>query len=412
MNTIRQCLGLLATLWFAHVFGNSTIGQQHEFLDELIGIALPLEVSTCGTARFVDVEVQLFAFKLHGTVLEALLTQLLGQHIEQQKFFGILAFEVVWCQMLVAIEEVRRRTSCAILHPVLFQEFLHLLIGIATVGTNDRVDNPMGAHLCILVEQEDDAVAQFLLVGTQRANEIAKVFGQHGNGTIDEIDRGGTLLCLLVDDTALGDVVRNVGYVDADLEQLAFLAYREGVIEILCIVGVDGTCPNVAEVLAGGQVLRRHLARYLLRSLLDLLRILVRQPVLSQDGMHLCIVLAFATKNVNDLAHHVSVRGIGPLRDANQCLVIVLATLQLVLRDENILGDEVVLSDEEGNIASHTQSTDERFLGALQYFQHLCLLDMIATAGHRGETDVVAVLCPERVALRNENGLVAVVWND
>ena len=110
--------------------------------------------------------------------------------------------------------------------------------------------------------------------------------------------------------------------------------------------------------------------------------------------MHLGIVLALAAEDVDDLAHHVAMRGVGPLCDAHQCLVVVAATLELVLRDEHVLYDEVVLRDEECDVASHAQAAHEGVLGALQHLEHLCFLDVVAATGHEREAHAVAVLCP------------------
>ena len=212
---VRQRLRFLSALRFSYVFCYGAVGQQHEFLNQLIGIALPLEVGTRRAALLVDVEVQLLALEFHGTILESLVAQFLGQHVEQQQLLRILALQVVGSQLLVAVEEVGRGLARSVLHTVLLQQFLHFLVGVAAVRLDDRMHHSVRAHLGILVKQEDDAVAQFFFVGAQRAHEVAEVLGQHGDGAVDEVDRGGALLRFLVDDAAFGHVVRDVGDMDA-----------------------------------------------------------------------------------------------------------------------------------------------------------------------------------------------------
>ena len=175
---------------------------------------------------------------------------------------------------------------------------------------------------------------------------------------------------------------------------------------------VDGAGPHVAEVLTLRQILLDDLPADLLRGLLHFLRVLVRQAVLCQNGVHLGSIITLTTQNVDHLAHHVAVRGIGPLCDAHQRLVVVLAALQLVLRDQHVLHDEVVLRDEERDVASHAQTAHERVLGALQHLQHLSLLDVVTAAGHEREAHAVAVLSPQRVTLGDEDRLVRVVGDD
>ena len=199
----------------------------------------------------------------------------------------------------------------------MLEQLLHLLVGIAAVGADDGVDDAMGAHLCILVEQEDHAVAELLFVGTQRAHEVAEVLGQHGDGSVDEIDGGGSLLCFLVDDGAFGDVVRDVGDVDAYFVEVVLLSDRQGIVVVLGIVWVDGAGPHIAEVLALGKVFLGDHTTDFLRCFLHLLRVLIGQAILCEDGMHLGIVLALAAEDVDDLAHHVAMRGVGPLCDAH-----------------------------------------------------------------------------------------------
>ena len=75
------------------------------------------------------------------------------------------------------------------------------------------------------VELEDHAVAKFLFVGTERADEIAKPFGQHGDGAVDQIDAGGSFHGLLVDDGTFFHIVRHVGNVHTDFVEIAIALF-------------------------------------------------------------------------------------------------------------------------------------------------------------------------------------------
>ena len=68
MNTIGQHLGLLVLGNLADAFCYCAIGQQHEFLHQLIGILGHLEVNTGGLAFFVYLETNLATVKIDGTV--------------------------------------------------------------------------------------------------------------------------------------------------------------------------------------------------------------------------------------------------------------------------------------------------------------------------------------------------------
>ena len=158
--------------------------------------------------------------------------------------------------------------------------------------------NAIVLYVSVLVQGKDDAVAELLLVGTQRADEVAEALGQHRDGAIDEIDAGGTLDDFLVDDRALLHIVADISYMDTYFVELATcrlaleLTERQGIIEVLGIFGVDGTSPHVSEVLTALDFLGSDARFNLVGSLLHVLGIPVRQSVLRQDGVHLHVVVA------------------------------------------------------------------------------------------------------------------------
>ena len=102
----------------------------------------------------------------------------------------------------------------------MFQYLLCFLVREAAVAADDRLGKVPFLHLCLLVHDEDDAVGQLVLVGAQGTDVVAQAFGKHGDGAVDEVDAGAALLCLAVDDTAFGNVVRHVGNVHTHLVQL------------------------------------------------------------------------------------------------------------------------------------------------------------------------------------------------
>ena len=71
--------------------------------------------------------------------------------------------------------------------------------------------------------------------------------------------------------------------------------YRQCIVEVLGILGVDGTGKHLAEVLATGYLLRGDAWINLLGCLLYMLGIGIGQSILRKDGMHLDIIIAFLT---------------------------------------------------------------------------------------------------------------------
>ena len=92
---------------------------------------------------------------------------------------------------------------------------------------------------------------------------------------------------------------------DANLPEFPLFADTECIIEVLGILGVDGTGKDIPVILTATDFLRCNARIDFLGGFLHILRILVRQSVLSQDSVHLHIVVTFPTQYVNDFTHHI-----------------------------------------------------------------------------------------------------------
>jgi hypothetical protein len=202
----------------------------------------------------------------------------------------------------------------------------------------------------------------------------------------------------------------HIGDVHADLiEPVVKLLDREGVVEVLGILRVDGAGPRIAEVLTLSHILVSDLARNLIGSILHFLRILVRQAVLCENSVHLHIVVARLSKYIHYLADNILVLTVRPCRDLHHGLVVGLSAFELVLRNENILCKGVLRRDEERDILVDTQTAHKLVFGTLQDLDDLRLLDMLGAARHHRHAHAVTREGRHRVALRDEDGLVAAV---
>ena len=293
---------------------------------------------------------------------------------------------------------------------VVLEQLLHLLVGVAAVALDHRVNQVPALHAGLAVHLEDGAVGQLLLAGAQRADEVAEPLGQHGDGAVDKVDAGGAPGRLAVDDGAFGDIVGHVGDVNAHLPQAAVKAADgERVVKVLGVAGVDGAGEHVAVVLAHGQVAGGDVGADLRGGVLHVLRIPVRQAVLGQDGVHLRVVLARPAEHVDHLAHHVLVVGVGPLGDLHHGLVAGLAALQSALGHDDVAGHQVVGRDEHGDVAVNAQPAHKLVARALEHGGDHRLLDVVAPARQAGHLHAVAVEGRHGVALGHEHGLAAVV---
>ena len=201
VDTVRQCLRLLSLLHTSNRLCDGLVGQQHEFLDELVGIFRGLEIGSYRLTCLVDIEMQFLTVELHGTVLETGGTQFLGKGIEFDEHLRILTL------IGILLRSWGRRFTRAILHTIVLQDLLHLLIGITTVTLNHRMSQVPLLDVRLIVELEDHTVTEFLLIRTERADKVTEALWQHRDGAVHEVDTRRTVVGFLVNDGALLHVV-------------------------------------------------------------------------------------------------------------------------------------------------------------------------------------------------------------
>ena len=262
----------------------------------------------------------------------------------------------------------------------------------------------------LLVKCYNDGVGQFFLVRTQGADEITKAFRQHRNSAVNKIDTRGSFYGLLIYNRALLDVVTDIGNMDAYFPQaLTCCTQRQGIVEVFGILGVDGAGEHVTEVFTTGNFIGSDTRFYLLGSILYSLRIFIRQSVLCQDSVHLHVIITFLTQHVNHFTHNILRFLRRPLGDFHDSLVTCLTAFQFLLGNQDVLGKDSTLGNEEGKIALHFQLTHCLIHLMRQHLDHHSLLDMILTASHHRHTDTVAIQSKHRVALGDKDGFSAIV---
>lgn len=153
MDTVRQRLGFLALVDLSDTLRHRLVGQEHELLNELVGIFRALEVTTYGLSFLIDVEVEFLSIELHATVLEPLGPQFLSQAVKGDELVGIFTLIPLrtrrWCGLSGSVDDT-----------VVLQKLLHLLIGIAAVRLYHRVDKAEGLDVGIVVEVEHGTVTR------------------------------------------------------------------------------------------------------------------------------------------------------------------------------------------------------------------------------------------------------------
>ena len=295
-----------------YTLGDRAVRQQHEFLNELVSGLTLLDIYREGLALFVQLEADFGAVKGDTPDLEATCTELLREAMERQD------------------------SLCMVALPRL-DDLLRLLIGEAALATDDGAGDTCRAELRVFVQREDTAVGILILVGAERAEEVAQALGEHRYRTVHEVDTGSTLVGLIIDETTRLDIVADVGDMHPDfIAPFRKRAEGEGVVEVLRITRVDGAGQHPTEVLTLCELLFGDLGRECFGSLLYGLGIAIGEAELSEDGMHLRRVIAGLTEDIDDFPARVLALAI-PVGDAYDDLIMARRTHGLILGDEDIL---------------------------------------------------------------------------
>ena len=192
MNAIYECFRLFAFGRNANALSHFAVGEEHKFLHELVGIFRFLEIHVDWATALIDVEAHLTAVEFHRAILEARLAHNLGKTVEGEHLVGVFALSG-------------------------FDDFLSFLVGEAAVALYYGAADVGSEHAGVVVHLHDARECQFFLVGAQRAHAVAQALGEHWHGAVNEIDRCGSFLGFLVDDSAGLHIVSDVGNVDTHL---------------------------------------------------------------------------------------------------------------------------------------------------------------------------------------------------
>ena len=99
----------------------------------------------------------------------------------------------------------------------------------------------------------------------------------------------------------------------SDLPQSAIeFAYGQCIVKVLRIMRVYGTGKDIAEVLSAVYLLLRYHVANLVGSIFHRLRIFIRQTVLSQNSIHLSVIFAAFTENIDYFCHYITTLAVRP----------------------------------------------------------------------------------------------------
>ena len=127
--------------------------------------------------------------------------------------------------------------------------------------------------------------------------------------------------------------------------------------------------------------------------------------------MHLRCVVAGFSQHIDHLSDGIF-RFFRPFDDFHYGLVTVLSSLQLVFRNEDIVGQCTVLGHQECIRFSDFQCAHKRVVGSLQNFDHLPFGFVFLAFGIKHDAHFVVVHGMSRVAFGNENRIATVVGDE
>ena len=331
------------------------IGRQHGLFDEAVSFVARARHDLLDTAVVVAHDLRLGGLEVDRATPGALL---------EQGPIDLVQVQQVGHQVRTALRLGPARVG---------QDGRHLGVGQPRMGADERRIELEGLHLAVGVHHHVAGQCQAFDFRVQRAQAVGQFLRQHGNDPPREVDRGGTLVGVLVQRLTGLDVMADVG--DGDDETPA--AHRrlppallvglavDGIVEVARVFAVDGDQRHVAQVdamlaVGGAQLFRqgRGMGQRLGREL-------VRHLVLAHGDLDLHARIVDLAQHLGHTADRLRVqrRRFGEFdRDhLPHC-----GTGRGVLGDQDVLAVAAVLGGDDPLPTFVQQATDDGRLAPLQ----------------------------------------------
>src|SRR5512138_3072816 len=174
MDTVDKGFGFLAFSYFTDQFSHSLVGQKHKILDEPVGFLLLLDIDAERFALFIELKFYLLAVEIDRSFPETIFTQLCRQLMQCHNFFGKFTLPG-------------------------FDDSLDFFIIETTVRIDHRTAHPLLLNNSPFIEFKNRGIAKLILMRFKRAEVIGKLFWQHGDGTVYQVNGCSPVETFLID---------------------------------------------------------------------------------------------------------------------------------------------------------------------------------------------------------------------
>jgi len=256
MYPVRKRNGFFVDLDLANGLGNGTVGQQHELLDQLMGLLAFFDHDADGLALRVQLKSYFCRRKVDSPFLKTCFAETLSQLIQRSYF----------CQVKTGL---------------LLDDLLHFLVSKAMVRMDHRPAQPCILDFAFGGHAEDGGKGELVLMRPQGTQFIGYPFRQHGIDPVREVDGSGTGIGLFIESSLRFDIIADVGDVYADLQlTMVQRADRNGIVKIFGVDRVDGESQNIADIFPFGDLRCRDEVRQPLGIFQDIFREKDREAIL------------------------------------------------------------------------------------------------------------------------------------
>ena len=320
---------------------NSLIGEQHEVLDQVCRVGpLPLD-DLDRPSHFVQDDLGLREVEVDAAPLFSLCAKSRSQLLHPAQHSRDRLRPRL--DPLVSLPAERLRDLAVI--PVIKQAH-DAVVGKARVHMDDRLRDLVFDHFSLVADRHQTAHSQAVFSCVEGTDPVGKLSGKHRDHAVSQIDTGPAVQGFLVQRGSFCDILRHIGDMNAQDPVIALSDQRNGVIDVLGVLSVNGDGGNSAQVFAvlPADLLIAYIdmIRKLLRLLHDLLRKFRRNIIGPYQREDIDAGIGDMTEDLVDFTHGVfSVRVVD--RDIGDDLMAFQRAGFLVRLDLHDKGDLLVV---------------------------------------------------------------------